>query len=101
MASTTYSFGREDASFLNSVRWGPAIQAGLIVGAITFLLSRGIPWVGSGAINPAVMGREIAPGKGPSGVFFLSLMGLHFFLGVVYALIIVPIVHGFKIGLRA
>jgi hypothetical protein len=96
MASTTYIFGRNDASFFGTIRWGRAVQAGLIVGAITFLLSRGIPWVGSGAIDPAIMGREISPGQSPTPLFFLSVMLLHFCISVLYALIIAPIVHGFK-----
>ena len=96
MASTTYSFGRGDSTFWSTIRWTRAIEAGLIVGAITFLLSRGIPWVGSGAIDPAVMGREISPGQSPSPLFFVSVMALHFCVSVLYALVIAPIVHGFK-----
>jgi len=96
MAITTYSFRRQDASFFGTIRWNRAIEAGLIVGAITFLVSRGIPWVGSGAIDPAIMGREISPGKTPSGLFFLSVMALHMVVSVLYALIIAPIVHGFR-----
>src|SRR3546814_3442607 len=46
------------SSLVYAVRWKRALQAGLIVGAILFLLSRGIPWVGSGAIDPAVMRSE-------------------------------------------
>jgi hypothetical protein len=96
MASTTYSFRRNDSTFFGTIRWDRAVEAGLIVGAITFLLSRGIPWVGSGAIDPAIMGREITPGKSPTSLFFLSIMALHFGVAVLYALIIAPIVHGFK-----
>ncbi len=96
MASTTYSFGRNDSSFFGTIRWGRAVQAGLIVGAITLLLSRGIPWVGSGAIDPAIMGRDISPGKSPGPLFFLSVMLLHFCVSILYALIIAPIVHGFR-----
>ena len=96
MASTTYSTDRTKLGLLNSVRWKRALQAGLIVGAIMFLLTRGIPWVGSGAINPAVMGREMAPGESATPMFFFGVMSLHFIVAAIYGLIIAPIVHGFR-----
>src|SRR5213592_2212725 len=96
MASTTYSFRRDHTTFLASINWMRAVQAGLIVGAIMFLLSRGIPWVGSGAIDPAIMGRDISPGQSPTPLFFASVMLLHFAVAILYGLIIAPIVHGFK-----
>lgn len=96
MATTTYSMDRSHLGLLNSVRWKRALQAGLIVGAIMFLLTRGIPWAGSGAINPAVMGREIAPGEAATPMFFFGVMSLHFIVAALYGLIIAPIVHGFK-----
>ena len=96
MASTTYSMERSHPGLLSSVRWKRALQAGLIVGRIMFLLTRGIPWVGSGAINPAVMGREVAPGESATPMFFFGVMSLHFIVAALYGLIIAPIVHGFK-----
>ncbi|HEV8541555.1 MAG TPA: hypothetical protein VGR78_04110 [Verrucomicrobiae bacterium] len=96
MVTKTYALGRNESTFFSSIRWNRAIQAGLIVGCILFLVSRGIPWVGSGAVNPAIMGREIEPGKTPSGLFFMSILALHLFVSMVYALIIAPIVHGFR-----
>ena len=96
MATTTYQIDRNSPGLMHSVRWKRALQAGLIVGAIIFLLTRGIPWVGSGAINPAVMGREIAPGSEATPMFFFGVMSLHFIVSALYALIIAPIVHGFK-----
>ena len=96
MAITTYSFRRDDATFIGSIKWNRAVHAGLIVGAITFLLTRGIPWVGSGAIDPAIMGREVASGESPTPLFFVSVMALHFLVAVLYALILAPIVHGFR-----
>ena len=95
MASTTY-MDRNSTGLMHSVRWKRALQAGLIVGAIMFLLSRGIPWVGSGAINPAVMGREISPGSEATPMFLFGVMSLHFIVAGLYGLIIAPIVHGFK-----
>jgi hypothetical protein len=96
MGISTYTFRRDSASFFGAIRWDRAVQTGLIVGAITFLLSRGIPWVGSGAIDPAIMGREISPGKSPSPLFFISVIGLHFLVAILYAIILTPIVHGFR-----
>lgn len=95
MAITTYHLG-QSSSLAHSVKWMRALQAGLIVGAILFLLSRGIPWVGSGAINPAVMGRDVAPGREATPLFFVSVMSLHFIVAAVYGLVIAPIVHGFR-----
>lgn len=95
MASTTYSLGNRP-TFFNSIRWNRAFQASLLVGGILFLVSRGIPWVGSGAVNPAIMGREINAGNSPSGVFFLSIMALHFLVSILYGVILAPIVHGFR-----
>jgi hypothetical protein len=72
------------------------MQVGLGVGAVMFLLTRGIPWVGSGAINPAIMGREVAPGQEATPLFSMSVVGLHLIVSMLYALIIAPIVHGFR-----
>ena len=96
MATSTYSWDRNNSGLMQSVRWKRALQAGLIVGAIMFLLTRGIPWVGSGAIDPAVMGREISPGNEATPMFFFGVMSLHFIVAALYGLIIAPIVHGFK-----
>jgi hypothetical protein len=94
MATTTYTLGRP--SLIRSVRWDRALQAGLMIGAITFLLTRGIPWVGSGAIDPAVMGREVAPGREATPMFLFGVMAIHFLMSAAYGLIIAPIVHGFR-----
>jgi hypothetical protein len=96
MATTTFNLGRNNRSLIHAVNWKRALQAGLIVGAIMFLLSRGIPWVGSGAIDPAVMGRDIAPGEEATPMFFFGVMSLHFIVAALYGLIIAPIVHGFR-----
>ena len=96
MATTYYQERRGDSNFLRSVQWKKALQAAGLVGAVLFLLSRGIPWVGSGAINPAIMGREVNPGHDPGAMGFLTVFMLHMALSVIYGLIIVPIVHGFR-----
>lgn len=96
MATTTYKMERNNPGLMHSVGWKRALQAGLIVGAIMFLLNRGIPWVGSGAINPAIMGREVAPGTEATPMFFFGVMSLHFIVAGLYGLIIAPIVHGFR-----
>jgi hypothetical protein len=96
MATTTYSLNHPGSSFVRAIRWDRALQAGLIVGAIMFLLPRGIPWLGSGAIDPARMGREVAPGKEATPMFFFGVMSIHFLVAAAYGLIIAPIVHGFR-----
>ena len=96
MATTTYDYRRGEQSFFSAVRWKRALQVGLGVGAVMFLLTRGIPWPGSGAIDPAVMGREVAPGDEATPLFSFSVIGLHLMVSMLYALIIAPIVHGFR-----
>jgi hypothetical protein len=96
MATTTYSLDGPGTSLVRAVRWDRALQAGLIVGAIMFLFTRGIPWFGSGMIDPAVMGREVSPGKEATPMFFFGVMSIHFLVAGAYGLIIAPIVHGFR-----
>ena len=96
MALSTYNEGEREGSFFQSVRWRKASQAGLIVGLILFLVNRGIPWLGSGAINPGVLGREITSGHEPTFLTFLSAFGLHMSICIIYAWIIAAIVHGFR-----
>jgi len=94
MALTTEA--RTSSNFFHAIRWRKATQAGFIVGLILFLLNRGIPWVGSGAINPAIMGREIDPGHEATPMFFLGVLCLHMVVSIIYAWIISAIVHGFR-----
>jgi hypothetical protein len=97
MAMTAYEYRPgSERSFFGSIRWKRALQVGLGVGAVMFLLTRGIPWVGSGAIAPAIMGREVAPGREATPLFSFSVIGLHLIMSALYALIIAPIVHGFR-----
>lgn len=96
MPTTTYNEGRSEPTFFRSVNWGKAAQAGLIVGAILYLVSRGIPWVGSSMIQPTIMGREMAPSAEATGSVFFGYLLLHLAISVIYALIIAPIVNGFK-----
>lgn len=96
MALSTSTVKKGPSSFVHAVQWKHALQAGLIVGAVFFLLSRGIPWVGSGAINPAVMGREVSAGQEATAGLLLSVMSLHLIVAALYGLIIAPIVHEFR-----
>jgi hypothetical protein len=96
MDTTTSHYRRGEESFIASVRWKRALQVGLAVGGVMFLLTRGIPWVGSGAINPAIMGREVAPGTEATPLFSFGVVGLHLIVSMLYAMIIAPIVHGFR-----
>ena len=95
MAASTYNPG-VDQSFWGTIRWSRAVQAGLIAGVILFLLTRGIPWVGSGMINPAVMGREISTGQEATPMLFMWAVFAHFAVSILYGLIVAPIVHGFR-----
>lgn len=95
MAVLERNAGRFD-TYVHSVRWHDGAMAGLIVGTVLFFLTRGIPWVGSGAIDPAIMGREVSPGQEPSPGFFLGVMSLHLILSVLYGLIVAAIVNPFR-----
>ena len=94
-AATAGNHGNEP-TFLGSVKWVRAIQAGLIVGAILFVIGRANPWTASGIINPTIMGRELPPSEmATPGNFFGFLTG-HLLLAMLYGLIIAPIVHGLR-----
>jgi hypothetical protein len=96
MQDTQYETDRPATSYFRAVRWQDGAVAGLIVGLILFFLSRGIPWIGSGAIDPAILGREVAPGQHPTSGFFLGILSLHLLVCVLYGLIIAAIVNGFR-----
>jgi hypothetical protein len=85
-----------NSSFFHGIRWRKATQAGWIVGLVLFLLNRGIPWIGSGAINPSIMGREVDPGHEVTTMFFLGVLCLHMIVSIIYAWIVSAIVHGFR-----
>src|SRR5687767_2435436 len=80
------------------VQWATGIKAALAVAAILWLVTRGIPWAPSGLVSPTVMGREI---KDP-GSINTSLAGLatilHFVVAIVYASIMMPLIHRFTYG---
>src|SRR4051812_22671156 len=96
MPTATYPNSDSESSLLRSIRWRRASQAGLIVGLIAFLVNHGIPWVGSGAINPAIMGREVATGEHLSALMTLGIFGIHMVVSLLYAWIVAAIAHGFK-----
>jgi hypothetical protein len=83
-------------TYMRSIRWRDGAVAGLMMGTVLFFLTRGIPWVGSGAIDPAIMGREVAPGQEPSAGFFFEILGMHLFLATVYGMLIGLIVNPFR-----
>ena len=70
-------------------RWKPAAGAGLIAGAITWLLSHGTPWFTSGLVSPTLMGRDL---KAPGLVDPVAS------LVTVLALLLVSIAYGLVIG---
>jgi hypothetical protein len=96
MAATLLDGGDADSTFIHSIRWRKATQAGFIVGLIVFLLNRGIPWIGSGMINPAIMGREVNAGQEATPMLFFGVLCLHLIVAIIYGWIISAIVHGFR-----
>jgi hypothetical protein len=94
--ATEYQTEHPVLAYFRAVRWQDGAMAGLIVGTVLFFLSRGIPWIGSGAIDPAILGREIAPGQEPSSGFFMGIFAMHLIICTLYGLILAPIVNGFK-----
>jgi hypothetical protein len=75
------------------VRWPIAVMAGLLVGTIFFLFSRGLPWASSGFVSPTLMGREIKPPEEVSWSLSVVVILLHMGLSVLYALMIAPAVN--------
>ena len=96
MATTTFKESNGEPTFFRSVDWAKAAQAGLIVGVILYLVSRGIPWVGSGMIHPNIMGREVAPSQEGTPMLSLGFLVIHLLVSMLYALIIAPIVNGLR-----
>jgi hypothetical protein len=77
------------------VQWLTGVKAALVIGAIFWLVARGIPWAPSGLVSPTVMGREIKPpGTLDLNASVLASV-LHFVCAVIYGLIMMPIIHRF------
>jgi hypothetical protein len=77
------------------VQWATGIKAALAVAAILWLVTRGIPWAPSGLVSPTVMGREIKdPGEINTNLSVIASV-LHFVLAMVYASIMMPLIHRF------
>ncbi len=78
------------------VEWARGFKVALAIAAAFWLVSRGIPWVASGIVSPTVMGREIKhPGQINLNLAVLA-MGLHFACALLYAAIMMPIIHQFR-----
>ena len=77
------------------VQWGTGIKAALAIGAIFWLVSRGIPWASSGLVSPTVMGREIKhPGDLNFGLAGLAIT-LHLLCAMIYGAVMMPLIHRF------
>lgn len=77
------------------VQWGTGVKAALAIGAIFWLVSRGIPWASSGLVSPTVMGREIKyPGELNFAVAGLAI-SLHLLCAVIYGVVMMPLIHRF------
>jgi hypothetical protein len=78
------------------VQWLTGMKAALAIGAIFWLVTRGIPWATSGLVSPTVMGREIKP---PGALDFNAAIlatVLHFLSALIYGAIIMPLIHRFR-----
>jgi hypothetical protein len=83
------------------VQWWTGIKASLAVAGVFWLVTRGIPWAPSGLVSPTVMGREI---KYPGSIevdFAITAIMLHFISAVMYAAIMMPLIHRFRYGSAA
>ena len=74
------------------IDWGAAVLAGVIGGAIDWLLSHGIPWFTSGLITPTFMGREIQSLAGRDGYGTAMMLLAQVAVGIGYALVLAPVV---------
>ena len=87
-----------DRSAERPVQWWTGIQAALALGVLFLLVSRGIPWASSGAVSPTVLGREIKyPGSIDTNLTMTAIL-LHFVSCIVYASIMMPLIHRFRYG---
>jgi hypothetical protein len=75
------------------IRWKKAVYAGLMVGFIFLLVTRGLPWTWSGLISPTLMGRELKPPGTVAPALSVAIAALHVLVSVCYALLLAPIVH--------
>src|SRR5438045_439209 len=83
------------------VQWWTGIQAALALAVLFLLISRGIPWASSGIVSPTVLGREIKfPGAMDASLVTTAII-LHFISCVVYASILMPLIHWFRYGSAA
>src|SRR5690348_64776 len=77
------------------VQWATGLKAALVIGAIFWLVARGIPWAPSGIVSPTVMGREIKPpGALDLNASVIATL-IHFVCALIYAAIMMPLIHRF------
>lgn len=76
-----------------SVRWTAALAAGVVAGVVLLILPYGLPWVVSGIIDPAIMGRQVYAGEGVGPGQRLLVGLLHMLVAIAYGFVIAPIVH--------
>jgi hypothetical protein len=72
--------------------WGAAVLAGVIAGAIDWLLSHGMPWFTSGLIAPNLMGRDLHGLGAFDGYSDAMTILAQFVIGIGYGLIVAPLV---------
>ena len=75
---------------LPPIKWIPAVEAGLMSGAILLVFPQGIPWSGLSLGSLAIMGRTVPELGVAVAIFF------HLFLAVIYSVAIAGIVRGVR-----
>jgi hypothetical protein len=73
------------------IRWGKALLAGIITGAILLVIPWGSPWAGITFMEPVIMGRPVPP-----DVSHFEAVLLHFVVCLVYAGVLAPAVSTFR-----
>jgi hypothetical protein len=79
-----------------AVQWKTAVVVGLIVGCVFLFATAGNPWAFSALIVPTVMGREMFGTGGPN--FSFGYMCVHLAMAAVFAVVMAPVIHRFRIG---
>jgi hypothetical protein len=78
------------------VRWTSAALAGLITGAVVWLLSHGVPWFTSGLVSPTLMGRDLKRPGVIDPTTSLTTVLAQILVSVCYACIIAPLITRFR-----
>jgi len=87
---------REQEQYRRSHRWGAAIKASLIAGAIVWLFPSGNPWTSFASPSAAhIMGRTVSMDPAATQLSLEAMPAhlAHFAVAIVYGLIILAVVY--------